>query len=199
MDEIIFEKIRSLKKHLEILHDELDKIPQMLDDGPYLASYDILTFENQGTLNPAWRDKCDEWMAAGRDFSEMVNSLNTIQTNKLLIQLKVVLDINLEYEMVKTRGEWNNSWEHKQVNEKILLEKLLYVLAERKVHEAAPLLNQFLDHDIWPIQVIKTLGTVGNEGSIERLRKKIKSNWEQEREAAWQALLGLEQNTQSHE
>lgn len=199
MDEDIFKKIRALKKHLEMLHDELDEIPQMLDDGPYLASYDILTYENQGTPNPAWQDKCDEWIAAGRDFSDLVNNLNTVRSDDLLIQLKVILDTNIEFEAVKARSEWSDSWEYRRTNEKVLLEKLLHVFRERNIHESAQLLNQFLDHSIWPIQVINTLGVVGNKDSVERLRKKLKSDWDLEREAARRVLPGLEQDILSRD
>ena len=171
----------------------------MLDDGPYLASYDILTHENQGTPNPAWQDKCDEWIAAGRDFSDLVNNLNTVRSDDLLIQLKVILDTNIEFEAVKARSEWSDSWEYRRTNEKVLLEKLLYVFRERNIHESAQLLNQFLDHNIWPIQVINTLGVVGNKDSVERLRKKLKSDWDLEREAARRVLPGLEQDILSRD
>ena len=79
------------------------------------------------------------------------------------------------------------------------MEKLLYIFGERKIHESAQLLNQFLDHNIWPIQVINTLGVVGNKDSVERLRKKLKSDWDLEREAARRVLPGLEQDILSRD
>lgn len=55
------DNLKNLERKLMSAHATLNNTPQMLDAGPYLASYDILTYENQGTPNPEWREAFDEW------------------------------------------------------------------------------------------------------------------------------------------
>lgn len=58
----LLDNLEHLERKLALAKATLDNTPQMLDDGPYLASYDILTYENQGTLNPEWQAAFDEWI-----------------------------------------------------------------------------------------------------------------------------------------